>query len=632
MIIGTAGHIDHGKTTLIRALTGKDTDRLPEEKRRGISIELGYAFLDTPAGNRIGFIDVPGHERLVHTMISGATGMDAAMLLVAADDGVMPQTREHLAVLSLLGVNQCIAVITKTDLVDEARLTQVKAEVAALLAATCFAHSQVVVVSAQSKQGIAELLQALDSLTTANSAHKSTDKGFRLAVDRVMTLEGIGTVVTGTVHSGEVKLEDHLLIMPGEKRVRVRSLHAQDQAVSSAHAGQRCAMALAGVAKDDIARGNWLVSPETALQTQRIDVRLVCWHEEAKALQSGMHVHLHLGTSNVQGSLAVLQPTSIAPGSAGLAQIVLQKPISAWHGDPVLLRDASASRTIAGGTVLDPFAPVRYRRTAQRLAELAALQEENLDARLNALLKCSPQGVDAAQFFAAQCVPLSRRDQIIVNDAIKTDAYWWHQNHAQALQQNTLAELAKFHEQHPDELGLDAARLRRLVAPKLPTGLWHAMLADMHSKQQLAARGAFHFLPAHLAKLSSKDELIAQKIALAIQRAGYEGAWVRNLAHEVSEAEPIMRTSLLRLAQMGLMHQVVKDLYYDTATMRKLAAIARKLANENDSVVTAAMFRDATALGRKRAIQILEYFDKQGLLRRVGDLHKLRAESELFVD
>ena len=377
MIIGTAGHIDHGKTTLVKALTGVDTDRLPEEKARGVSIELGYAFMDVPGqAERIGFIDVPGHERLVHTMLSGATGIDHALLLVAADDGVMPQTREHLAVLSLLGLSRGTVVVTKTDRAEPARVAAVAAEAAALLQGTPLQGALVLPVSATTGEGLQALRERLWA-AAAEGAGRSDESqaAFRLAIDRVFTLDGVGTVITGTTHAGHVAVGDELRLVPGDVTVRVRSVHAQNRAVQHAGAGQRCALALAGVDRQQVQRGQWLVSPAAALQTTRIDVRLTLWQAEGKPLRSGTPVHVHAGSAQGLGTVALLEPLQLAPGETGLAQLVLQAPLAAWQGDRIVLRDASASRTLAGGTVLDPFAPVRYRRTPQRLAELQALQQ-----------------------------------------------------------------------------------------------------------------------------------------------------------------------------------------------------------------------------------------------------------------
>jgi selenocysteine-specific elongation factor len=632
MIVGTAGHIDHGKTTLVRALTGVDTDRLPEEKQRGISIELGYAFLDAPDGRRIGFIDVPGHERLVHTMVAGASGIDFALLLVAADDGPMPQTLEHLAVLSLLGIARGAVAITKTDRATPERVQAVQAEVAALLHGTALAGAPIVAVSAHSGAGIDALRALLFEAARAGQScagGRFDSEAFRLAIDRAFSLQGTGTVVTGTIHAGTVRVGDELTIVPGRLRARVRSLHAQNRAVEQAHAGQRCAVAVAGLARDAVARGQWLCAPGVALASERIDLRLTLWPGEARPLRSGTRVQAHLGAAHVNATVALLDADALAPGASAQAQLVLHAPVGAWHGERVLLRDAAASRTLAGGRVLDPLAPARYRRTPQRLAELDALGLPDAAERLAALLAVAPHGVDLLRFAAAQGLAAPPADAL-PGDALVHDGLALGSAQAQALEAATRDALQAFHERQPDELGPDSARLRRLSAPRLPQALWQALLARLAADQQLVLHGAVVHLPSHGAQLSAVETRIAQKVAPALAQAGHQGAWARDLARDAAEPEPLVRTTLARLARRGELHQVVKDLYYPPDTLRRLAALARAVGAAHDGVVLAAEFRDATGLGRKRAIQILEYFDRIGLTRRIGDEHRLRNDCTLF--
>lgn len=648
MIVGTAGHIDHGKTTLVKALTGVDTDRLPEEKKRGISIELGYAFLDVPTQDgvttpRIGFIDVPGHERLVHTMLAGATGIDHALLLVAADDGVMPQTREHLAVLSLLGIRDGAVVITKSDRVDADRLAAVQAEVATLLHDSSLQQAPVLAVSAHSGAGLPELRERLRDAARAHAARRDArvDAAFRLAIDRAFTLDGVGTVVTGTVHAGRVSVGDELVRVPGGQRVRVRSLHAQNQVVSEARAGQRCAVGLVGLAKDEISRGQWVVAPAATLATDRLDAMLTLWHDEARPLRSGTPVHVHIGAIDMPGTVAILDEHEgadrLAPGGRARVQLILRSPVGAWHGDRVVLRDASASRTIAGGMVLDPHAPARYRRTPQRLAELDALGLPTLDARLAALVDAAPHGVDLNRLAAAQGQSISACRSALsalatTQAPLLTPDGWALGARQRAAADTALSEaLQRFHATHPEELGPDAARLRRLALPRLPEPLFRALLSGLQGAGAVLVRGAFVHLPEHGVNLSATEERLAQKVSPALEAAGYEGAWVRDLARDARESEPLMRVTLARLAQRGELVQVVKDLYYPPATMARLCRIAREVAHAHDGEVTAALFRDATALGRKRAIQILECLDRVGLLRRVGDVHRLRPDSQLYL-
>ena len=711
MMIGTAGHIDHGKTSLVRALTGTDTDRLPEEKKRGMSIELGYAFLapsdDGPAVGKgsvapaatagqteavpafglprepIAFIDVPGHEKLLHTMISGATGIDFALLLVAADDGVMPQTREHLAVLSLLGIDRGVVAITKIDRVDEARVQEVTQQVTALLADTPLAHAPIIPVSATRGDGVAELRQLLraeaarldaahgldgtadphgsDSPVRAVAATEPAETtadttaalpaqtGFRLAIDRVFSLDGVGTVATGTVHAGRVQVGDVLQQLPdGPKELRVRSLHAQNRSTDTAHAGQRCAINLAGVERDQLQRGHWLAQPGIASVSDRLDVELHLWHAEPRAIRSGTRVHVHLGTTASPAAVAVLDADTLAPGGTGLAQLVLPQPLAAWHGDRLILRDAAGQRIIGGGRVLDSRAPVRYRRTPQRLQLLQALQRPTLRDRLAGLLEACEHGVDLRQWqqvfglasvaaFDASLQTLPHRR--LAGDFIIGEPAWQH------LRRTVLDTLAAYHQNATDEIGPDAARLRRLARLRMDDAHWRLLLDALVKEGSVAQSGAFVHLPEHGSQLAARDETLLQRLTPHLMEAGAQGAWVRDLAEHIGEPAANLRPAMARLARSGHLYQVVKDLYLDAATAARLAALVRQLALAGNEAADAtdgqrasnalpilkvAEFRDASGLGRKRAVQMLEFFDRIGLCRRVGDTHVLRLESEVF--
>src|SRR2546428_749680 len=398
MIIGTAGHIDHGKTALIKALTGMDADRLPEEKARGITIDLGYAVYPLPHGAVLGFIDVPGHERFVHNMLAGATGIDFVLLVVAADDGVMPQTREHLEIIDLLGVKGGAVALTKIDRVEPARVASARAEVEALLRGTALAGSPVIALSSMTGDGVPALRAHLEAMAASPPPAGAADGCFRLAVDRCFTISGSGTVVTGTVFSGSVAVGDHLLVSPSGWEVRVRSIHAQNRAAERGVAGQRCALSLVGVEKKDIARGDWVLESAAHAPTARFDASLTLPPSAARALRHWTPVHVHLGAAEVMGRVSLLQATGIEPGGSGRAQIVLDRPIGALHGDRFILRDQSAQQTLAGGIVLDPFAPARKVRTPARLAVLAALDRPTTLDVLQQLLSVTPAGGGVAWF------------------------------------------------------------------------------------------------------------------------------------------------------------------------------------------------------------------------------------------
>lgn len=663
MIVGTAGHIDHGKTTLVKALTGVDTDRLPQEKERGITIELGYAYLDRGPGlDPLGFVDVPGHERLVHTMLAGASGISFGMLVVAADDGPMPQTLEHLAILALLGIERGLVALSKCDRADATQRAAVGSAVEALLLQAGLPAYRVFEVSAISGEGLEAIRShllaqasvvrdraaqpdregsqpgpsALDESHAAPGASpKAQDAshaapgaaaqcGFRLAIDRVFTLEGHGSVAAGPVHAGRVAPGRLLRLIPGDLQVRVRSIHAQGRAVSEASTGQRAALALAGLQRQDLSRGQWLVDPGIVSVSDRIDARVRLWPGERQGLRSGTQVHLHLGAEAVTGSVANLDRDVLLPGEEGLVQLVCHRAIGAWHRDRVVLRDASASRTLAGGIVLDPAAPVRYRRTAQRLAQLRALAIEHPGQRIAALLESSPLGIGAADYLRRQ----AGHAAVSSAPSLRLGEWLLDEQHAKRLMAVIVQQLEEYHRLHPLDAGIELQRLRRLACPRFDADAFRALIQVMCARGMLAVQGAFLHHPEHALRLSAREQAVSESLAPHLRAAGFHGAWVRDLVKHCRHEETIVRATLATMARAGQVHPVVKDLYYAPEVIDELVAIALRLAESTgERGVRAAQYRDAIGLGRHRAIQILEYFDRIGVLRRVGDLHRMRAES-----
>ncbi|MDP2707640.1 MAG: selenocysteine-specific translation elongation factor, partial [Burkholderiales bacterium] len=401
MIVATAGHVDHGKTLLIKALTGVDTDRLPEEKKRGLTIDLGFAYLPVAPGKTIGFIDVPGHERFIRNMLCGVAGIDFVLLVIAADDGPMPQTREHLAILDLLGVPSGAIVLTKLDRVAPERVAEITAEISALIAGTTLAGAPVFPVSALTGVGIGELKGHLERIALGFQP-RDTSGNFRLAVDRCFNLVGAGMVVTGTSISGTLTAGAQVRALMADVTLRVRSIHAQNTQTESGRAGERCALNLAGteLKHAQITRGEWIVTGEVPAPAQRIDARLRVLAGEKQPLAHWTPVHVHLGATDVTGRAAVLVGPGIAPGESGLVQLVFERPIGALHGDKLIVRDQSSRRTIGGGRVIDVFPPARGRAKPQRLAYLAAMEGDDDQAALAMLLDQAAGGLDLSRFAA----------------------------------------------------------------------------------------------------------------------------------------------------------------------------------------------------------------------------------------
>jgi len=635
MIIGTAGHIDHGKTTLVRALTGVDTDRLKEEKARGISIELGYAYTPLANGDVLGFIDVPGHEKLVHTMAAGASGIDFGLLVVAADDGVMPQTREHLAILSLLGVTQGAVALTKADRADAARLDAVRAEIAALTTGTFLDGAPVYAVCAAQVDdaGTAQLKQHLHA--QAEHLQRRDAAGlFRLAVDRVFTLAGHGTVVTGTAHAGQARAGDDsadLRVMPAGTRVRVRSIHAQNQPSDTGTAGQRCALNLAGIDKQAISRGDWIADARCFLPSRHVDVALTLLPSADAPLRAWAPLHVHIGAARQLAHVVPLSAETLAPGQSGWVQLVFDEPVCAMPGDRYIVRNAQATRTVGGGRVLDPNAPDRKRRAAARMQGLQALSDMLDGSGLEPVLAHAPLGLDEGA--------LQRLTGKPVQDiAAPHGALWIESRHAQgprtligsahwdALLGRVEQALASFHLSAPDEPGPDSARLRRMVMPVGSDALWTAVLDHLQRDGRVARNGPWLHLPSHTATLADEESALAARLLPLLEAGAFDPPWVRDLARMQGEPEERVRQLLRKLLRRGDVAQVVKDLFYHRDQMRELARLAAELAGQPQGL-NAAVFRDRTGLGRKRAIQILEFFDRVGYTRRLRDTHVLRGES-----
>jgi len=634
MIIGTAGHIDHGKTALVKALTGVDADRLKEEKARGITIDLGYAYTPLPDGEILGFVDVPGHEKLVHNMLAGATGIDFVLLVIAADDGPMPQTREHLAILDLLGLNRGAVALTKIDAVAPERVNAARAEIAALLAGTPLANCPVFPVSSLSGEGIRALRAHLDAAAAAMPP-RANNGHFRLAVDRVFTLAGTGTVVTGTVFAGEVRSNDKLLVSPGGIPVRVRGIHAQNRPSEFGRAGQRCALNLAGAQadKEHLHRGDWVLAAAVHHPVQRVDVRLRLLASEEKALRHWTPVHFHLGAADLTARVALLEGDVLEPGKTMLAQLVTDKPVCTAHGDRFVLRDQSATRTLGGGEVLDTDAPARNRRKPERITILRALELPDAAASLISLLDHSAAGVDVGQFARNRNLRADELPSLLSASTLRSvqaaDEHWaFSQARWQALQQTLLAKLGELHQREIDSLGPDRERLRRIALPTLPRPVFLAALEELLQAGAIHQTGAWLHLPEHKVQLSAQEERLWAKVRPLLEAERFQPPRVRDIARSLLLEEDKVRLLLKRVSRTGQTCLVAHDHYFMREAVDDLANVVREL-SQNEGSALAAAFRDRIGTGRKLAIQILEYFDRVGYTRRIGDTHRLRAEPGL---
>jgi selenocysteine-specific elongation factor len=636
MIVATAGHVDHGKSLLVRTLTGVDPDRLPEEKSRGMTIDLGFAYLPVAGATPIGFVDVPGHERFVHNMLCGVGGIDFALLVVAADDGVMPQTREHLAILDLLGVARGAVALTKIDRVAPARVAEVAAQIRALLAGTTLAAAPILPVSAVAGDGVAALRDHLIAAGRA-LAPRAARGNFRLAVDRRFTVAGAGLVVTGTAVSGSIAVGETARLLLAGLPARVRGIHAQNAKADRGRAGERLALNLAGpdLAIDAIARGDWVVAGEVPPPVGKLDARLRLLAGEARPLAHWTPVHVHLGASDVTGRIAVLEGSSIAPGASGLVQLVLDRPIGAVRADRFIVRDQSARRTIGGGAVIDVYPPARGRRRPERLAVLAASENDDDGVALAALLDAAPRGLDLARFAANRNLAPAEAARLFESAEARTVAtgaglVGFLPAHWDALGQAAVEALAAWHLRSPDAVGPAADR----VLSHLPGEVAAALVADLVARGAVVREGMGVRLASHRPSLAPADAALWAKVAPALDAGGLRPPALHEIAAQIGENPKKLESFLVRAHRHGLVVRLSENRFYRPAALRKLGEMAEQLAGASDRrLVAAAAFRDRSGIGRNLAIEVLEYFDRIKFTRRVGDAHQLvRRAAEVFGD
>ena len=613
MIIATAGHVDHGKTTLLQAITGINADRLPEEKSRGMTIDLGYAYWPQPDGRVLGFIDVPGHEKFLSNMLAGVGGIDHALLVVACDDGVMAQTREHLAILQLTGNPTLTVALTKVDRVDTARIDDVRREVTDVLREYGFDQATLFETAATENRGIDELRDHLRQLTAR--AHPENQR-FRLAIDRAFTVKGAGLVVTGTALSGDVRVGDTLWLTGMDTPMRVRGLHAQNQPVEQAHGGQRIALNIAGAAqKEDLNRGDWLLSEAPPAPSERVIVEL----QSHVPLTQWQPLHIHHAASHITGRVSLLEDN--------LAELVLDAPLWLADNDRLVLRDISAKVTLAGARVVTLNSPRRGKRKPEYLAWIAALALAKEDAQALAV-HLTRDAVNLRDFAWARQLSTQGLEKLIAQPGfILAGDSLLDAPLAARWQRKLMDALATYHEQHKDEPGPGRERLRRIALPMEDEALVLTLIEQMRESGVIASHHGWLHLPDHKAGFTDEQQAVWQKAAPLF---GDEPWWVRDLATQTGTDENTMRSVLRLAAQQGMITAIVKDRYYRNDRIVTFASMIRELDQEKGSTC-AADFRDKLNVGRKLAIQILEYFNRIGFTRRRGNDHLLR-DALLFPD
>lgn len=632
-IIGTAGHIDHGKTSLIKALTGQETDRLKEEQERGISIDLGFAYLDLPDGERAGIVDVPGHERFIRNMLAGAHGIDLVLFTVAADDGVMPQSEEHLDFLHLLGVKKGIFVITKADIVDPARVAEVQEEIEILTLDTTLEGAPIIPVSSVTGLGLERLRQEIAMQLRAYE-RPPLPGYFRLPVDRAFVMKGHGVVVTGTAIAGMVTEGDTVRVLPGGEETRVRSLQVHGQPVSTAKWGQRVALNLTGLEKRDLTRGHIVCHPKVTLTTQRFDAFVEIRPGAKREVENHERVRVHLGTAEVIGKIIILDGREVLPPrSTALCQIVLEEPVVALRGDRFILRNQTAQGTLGGGEVLHPFAQ-RHRRSEGGLCErLTVLRTADLLQACRAYLEAQSefavpleeiyQGVNARE---EEVATLLMNDPAILPlpskahpEAYAVTGKW------QRLTAEVHALLTDFHQSTPLARGMEMESLRSQLSFSFSPKIFRAVADKLVAEGVAIREDSLLRLPTHSVTLNQDEQGTAARLERFLQEGGLTPPEVKELEEKLRVPRKLLLDLLGVLESRGKVVKVSTDLYVGSDILEK-AKVALTAHLTAHGEITAATFRDLLGISRKTAIPLLEYFDRAGLTLRVGDVRKLRKK------
>jgi selenocysteine-specific elongation factor len=630
-IIGTAGHIDHGKTALIKALTGQDTDRLQEEKERGISIDLGFAWMALPDGRRAGIVDVPGHERFIRNMLAGAHGIDLVLFTVAADDGVMPQTEEHLDIVHLLGTVRGIFVITKADLADSRRIAEVREEIAILADGTVLERAPVIAVSSISGAGFDDLRAEIARQIT------DLDRGgaegfFQLPIDRVFTIKGHGTVVTGTARGSNISLGDRLIVVPGGDVVRVRSIQVHNSPVESAGGGQRVAINLSGAERLDLRRGMTLCDERIDHATTRIDARLEIRPGAKRPIKNHQRVRLFLGTSETQARVVVMEGGEIAPKQRTLVQLILDDPVAALKGDRFVIRDETNERTLGGGLVINPFGRIVRRPLDLYVQNLVTAEGPFGPPAVEAMIELQDgfalpfNRIGPLLNMTDDVVAVPLRDGRFVRIGAGEDESYTTLRSWEALKQRVVDRITSYHREHPLEVGIELEELRLHLPQAISPREFRLIVDRICEEAGLVREDSRIRLKAHRVQLTSAQDELRGRIESILHEAGFQPPELKQLAEQVkvpSSDLTRLRTLLAAMERDQRITRVGAELYFNPAAVD---AAKKQLVErlERDGTITAAAYRDVLGASRKFAIALLDYFDHIGVTLRTGDERKLR--------
>jgi selenocysteine-specific elongation factor len=632
IILGTAGHIDHGKTALIKALTGINTDRLKEEKRRGITIELGFAFLDLPGGQRLGIVDVPGHEKFVKNMVAGATGIDIVAMVIAADEGVMPQTREHMEICTLLDVRHGLVVLTKTDLVDEEWLELVVEDIRDFVKGTFLEEAPIVPVSSVTGAGIPEFIKTLDKLS-ARLPGRPASSLFRLPVDRVFTMKGFGTVITGTLISGQVQVGDTVMLYPSGIASKVRGLQVHNQSVAKAEAGMRTAINFQGLEKAVVNRGDVLSNPGALKPSYMIDVSINYLSSNKKPLKNRTRARFHTGTSEVLGIVVLIDREELLPGETALAQMRVDSPVTVIKDDHFVIRSYSPVRTIGGGSVLNPI-PQKHKRFRPDVIEgLKGLMTQDPEEIISYHVQESGyQGIAYADLKIMTSLHekqlqknlqnlLSKRAIILADRENQT---YIHQTSFDTFKAETNDYLNGFHKANPLKNGMSKEELKSKFPAVLNSKLFNLMLNQMIKDNTVVSEDNSVRLVSHKVSLGMDQADIRDKVLKAYQENGLTPPYFKELKQTFKIEETLAKDVIALLMDQGLIVKAKEDLYFDAGAVHDLQQKLVEFLKTHGEISTPE-FKEMTRVTRKYLIPLIEYFDSQNVTIRIGDIRKLRT-------
>jgi len=631
LILGTAGHIDHGKTSLIKALTGTNTDRLKEEQARGITIELGFASLELPSGQQIGIVDVPGHEKFVKNMVAGATGIDIVALVIAADEGIMPQTREHMEICSLLNIQHGLVALTKVDLVDEEWLELVKEEISDFTRHSFLEGAPVVPISSTTGQGVEEITAALDTIGKTVSP-RSNSGLFRLPVDRVFTMKGFGTVITGTLISGKVSAGDQIMIYPSNISSKVRGVQAYGQSVPTASAGMRTAINFQGLDKTAINRGDIVAGPDTLEPSHMVDVTLHYLPGNKKRFKNRTRVRFHTGTSEIMGVVVLLDGDVLERGQNSFAQIRLEAPVTLVKDDHYVLRSYSPVRTIGGGRIIHPIAPKHKPNRPEILDYLSDISGDEPSLLIQRHIEASGHRgcqrkhlklmVNQADKQLDQALQ-SMMSQQTIYQTDKERQVFVHQTAFDAVRQHAIDCIDAYHAKYPLKPGMPKEELKTTLPHGVSAKTFLLLLQHMSKAKQVAVEEDTVRRASHKVSLAADQETLRSQILEAYEKGGLSPPYFKTICQELNVPTNQAFQVLGLLVQKGLIVKIKEDLYFH---QRQVEALKQKLTDYlvSHEEISTPQFKDMTGASRKFVIPLIEYFDSIQLTIRVGDIRKLR--------